>query len=136
MFKKAFMILVIIILGGIVFYQGVCIFGDYYINNYDYNVTLINIATENGEIIIEGLLKLKGIKYKKNDVGQIQVRGKDKKIFGEISNLGHTYKNYLFTPKNKIQEIIGELKDQKIKFETINNVEGDKVFIIWEDVRK
>jgi hypothetical protein len=136
MLKKVLMISAIIILGVIVLYQTLVVFGEYYDDNYSYNITLINTATENGELIIEGLLKLNGLKYQKNDAEKLQIRGKDSEKFNELSNLSHTYKNYLIASKNEINEIVTELKEQKLKFVTIDNVEGNNIFILWEDKPK
>lgn len=128
------LIIAAVILGGILSFMVLTDLGDYFDNQYSYNITLTDTETKNGEIIIEGLFKLKGIKYQKNDDGQLQVRGKDEELFKDVLTLSDTYKNYEFIPKQKAQEMIDDLSEKQIKFATINFKEKDAVFLIWEEV--
>ncbi len=121
-------------MGLILSFQVLGIAGNYIDKNYSYNTTLTDSAGDHDELIIEGLFKLKGIKYKKNEKGQLQIRGKDIEKFKNILTMSETYKNYSFISKIKKQEITTELKEKKLKFTTIQNIKEDNLFLIWEEV--
>ena len=108
--------------------------GEYFHNKYDYNITLTKTSDEKEKFIIEGLFKLKNIKYKKNDSGQLQVRGKDEDLFRAILKLSDSYDNYKFIAANKENEIVAEMKSKNLRFATIRDNVKDLILIIWEEI--
>ena len=132
-FVKQLLIVVAVILTTVVFREIIVgDLADYLTNRYSYNRTYM-IPLDVDAKIAEGLFIINNIKFRKNEEGHLIVRGLDHEKSLKLTELSHDYKKYSLIPKNKEQEAIAELKDNKIKFAILPSETDNNVFVVWEE---
>ena len=134
MWKNEPLIVLATVLGVFTFLYVSSQLGDYLINRYGYNITHTDSANKHGQKVVEGLCKIKKIKYKKNEDGQLQVRSVDREKLKTVLEESINCKSYTIITKPEAEKIIEELKQNKLKYAVIPNVEKGKIFLLWEDL--